>query len=160
MNTLNIIIATLLIYSLIAVIIYFIAREDDDIFVYFGMGIVGWLLLVVFQIIASIQRFCRFHNKRSIFEDKNTGQKYICNLKDTEDIRLWTNGYKLIKRYAPKSEWKGLPYFDKEFVEASKRNCDNCKYNEECCRHPLKEHVKCKHDEFGLALEFNKFEKK
>ena len=43
-------------------------------------------------------------------------QKYICKVTDTSDIWRWSQGYKLIKRYAPKSEWKDIPYFDEKFI--------------------------------------------
>ena len=156
MNTLNIIILTLLIYSVLAVAIYFISGENDDVLVYFGMGIAGWALLILFQIIASIQRLIKYYDKRSIFKEESTGNKYVCHLKDTDDIYCWTKGYKLVKRYAPKSEWKDLPYFDKEFIDRSKRNCDNCKHDRVCAHGGA--YVKCKHDEYGTVTEFDKFE--
>ena len=80
-------------------------------------------------------------------------------LKDSDDIYCWTEGYKLVKRYAPKSEWKDLPYFDKKFIEKSKRNCDNCKHDRECSLYPIETNIKCKHKECGTVLEFDKFEK-
>lgn len=77
---------------------------------------------------------------------------------NTNDIQ-WVAGYKMIKRYASKSECFDIPDFDKAFIENSKRNCDRCKYNKKCDGEYL-ESIKCKHDEYGCVLEFNKFERK
>ncbi len=161
MSTLNIIILTLITYSAIAIVIYFISGEDSDVLEIFGIGIIGWILLFIINfIVMPIGDFFRYYDKRSIFKEESTGNKYVCHLKDSDDIYCWTEGYKLVKRYAPKSEWEGLPYFDKEFIEQSKRNCDNCKYDRECSREPLSKNVKCKHDEWGTVTEFDKFDKK
>ena len=158
MNTLSIIILTLIVYSLLAIVIYFLLGENEDTLEFFGLGIVGWILLFVFNfIVMPIGDFIRYYNKRSIFKEESTGNKYICNLKDTEDIYYWTEGYKLLKRYAPKSEWEGMPYFDKEFVKNSKINCNHCKHDKVCDHGGA--YVKCKHDEWGTIVEFDKFEK-
>lgn len=75
----------------------------------------------------------KYHNKRSIIEIEETGEHKWCNLKDTEDIHCWHKGYKLIKRYASKDEWELLQPFDKEFILASKRNCDHCVHDGKDC---------------------------
>ena len=159
MNTLNIIILTLLIYSLIAIVVYFISGENGDVLEFFGVGIIGWIILFVIDfIVMPIGNFIRYYDKRSIFKEESTGNKYICKLKDTEDIDLWTEGYKIVKRYAPKSEWKDLPYINEEVIKNSKRNCNHCKYDKECSRYPMEKNIKCKHSEYGRVLEFDKFE--
>ena len=157
MNYFYTVLGTLIAYSLIAVIVYYISKENDDVLAFFGMGIIGWILLFIFDfIIKPIGNFIRHYNKRSIFQKENTDEKYICNLKDTDDINYWVGGYKLIRRYAPKSEWQGLPYFDKEFIANSKINCSHCKYDDECERYE----PKCTHDYFWKVLEFDEFERK
>lgn len=157
METLNIIIATLLAYSLISTLVYIILRENETVLEAFGLGIVGLLLSGIMAVVRKVIFQLKYRiGKRSIIEECN-GLRYQCKPQDTDDITGWKDGYKLIKRYASKSEWKDLPAYSKEFIEECKRNCDHCKYNDECNRG--KTYVKCEHDEYGVVIEFNKFEK-
>lgn len=160
MNIFYIILITLVVYSLISTIMYIIVREDDVVLVVFGLGIVGLLFFAVIGIIQKIVKLFKYHiNKRSIFEEESSGNKYKCKTSYTNDIRL-VPGYKLIKRYVSKSECIDIPDFSKEFVENSKKNCDHCKYDKECeCEYPYTK-VRCKHDGYGTVLEFDKFVKK
>ena len=146
---------TLITYSLISLSIHVISRENDDVLEFFGMGVVGWVILLILIPIFKIIKYIEHYNKRSIFEEKDTDKQYNCKLKDTDDIIYWTEGYKLIKRYADKSEWTFTQDFSKEFIDKSKINCSHCKYDDECQRHE----PKCMHNTFGQVLEFNKFEK-
>lgn len=161
MNTFYTVILTLIIYSIISTIIIGLSNENEDIITAFGFGIFGCFLTLVSKIIEKIQRLFKYHiGKRSIFEEKTTGKKYKCKTKYTNNIIHWTSGYKLITRCATKSEWVNIPDFSNEFIENSKRNCDNCKYDKECvCNYPY-ENIKCKHDEFGKVIAFNRFEQK
>lgn len=148
----------LLVYSLISTIAYLIT-DNEDVVIAFGLGIVGISLLVISRIIYKIRNLFKYHiGKRSIFEEESSGNKYKCRTSNTSDVQ-WTTGYKLIKRYASKSEYAGICDFSKSFIENSKRNCDRCKYNKECDDEYMKS-IKCKHDEYGKVLEFDKFEKK
>ena len=151
---------TLMVYSLISTIIFIITRENEDILMAFGLGIIGLLLFVVMRIIEKVAKLFKYHiGKRSIFEEVSSGNKYKCKTSVTNDIG-WLSGYKLIKRYTSKSEWIDIPDFSKKFVENSKRNCDRCKHDKECvCEYPYTK-IKCKHNGFGSVLEFDKFEKK
>lgn len=159
MNILTIVLITLTVYSAIACFISLGFSNKDDVFEIFGLGIVGLSILVIGCIIESILRFFKCHfNKRSIFVEETTGSKYICKTKDSTNIQDWISGYKLVKRYATKSEWKNIPYFSNEFIKKSKINCDHCKHDKECvCEFPYNK-IKCKHDEYGMVLEFEKFE--
>jgi hypothetical protein len=116
-------------------ILYIISKENDDVAIAFGLGIVGELLIFIFLVIRKLLKLKRYYNKRSIIEIEETGERRWCNLKDTEDINGWIKGYKLIKRYATKDEWNLLQSFDKEFILASKRNCDHCIHDRKEC-HP------------------------
>lgn len=159
MNIFYIILFTLIAYSVISTLIYFISDENDYVIIVFGLGIFGLLLVGIVCITQKIQNMFKYHiGKRSIFKEESTGNKYKCKTKDTNDID-WISGYKLIKRYATKSEWIGIPDFSNEFIENSKKNCDNCKYYEICRCGYCYENIRCKHNEFGQVLEFNKFEK-
>ena len=159
MNGLIIVLITLTVHSAIACLISLIFSDNDDVFEIFGLGIVGLSILLIGWIIESILGFFKYHfNKRSIFVEETTGNKYICKTKDTPDIQYWTTGYKLVRRYATKSEWKNIPYFSNEFIKKSKINCDHCKHDKECvCEFPYNK-IKCKHDKYGMVLEFEKFE--
>lgn len=159
MNTFYIILLTLVAYSLIATVTFIATNENDDVAIYFGLGIVGLALLGICSVLRKIINKLRNINKRSIFENRNTGEKFKCKLKYTHDIE-WMRDYKMVRRYANKDEWQGLPDFSKEFIANSKRNCDNCKHDKECTCNLPDIKVKCKHDGYGEVLEFDKFEQK
>lgn len=161
MKILYVILATLFVKSVITLVIYWLSGENNDVIEVSGIGIIGWFLIGIFAVVKPISDYFRLrHNKRSIFLEESTGNKYICKTNNCENIRLWVKGYKLLVRYAPKEEWKGIPEFSKEFIEHSKRNCDYCKHDKECvCEYPYTK-IKCKHDEFGTVVEFDKFERK
>lgn len=151
-----IILLTLISYSLISVVVYLISGENEEIAAMFGLGIIGVVLLGISKFVHKVRNLVKYHiGKRSIFTEEATGNKYKCETKYTDDIYYWTSGYKLVKRYAVKSEWVDIPDFSKEFITNSKKNCDHCKHDNECSRTK----IKCKHDEFDKILEFNKFEK-
>lgn len=162
MNTFYIVLITLVVYSLVSTIVFIITKENEDITMGFGLGIVGLILIGITKTIRKIRNSFKYHiGKRSIFIEEKTGNKYKCKTRDTNDV-CWVIGYSLIKRYATKSEWQNISDFSKEFIKNSKRNCDNCKYNDSCkfnmCRKSL-DTIRCQHDSFGIVTEFDKFEK-
>ena len=159
MNVFYIVLITLAVYSLVSTILYLIT-DNEDIVIAFGLGFIGLTLSGIMKMIYKIKKLFRYHiGKRSIFEEVSSGNKYKCKTNNTDDIQ-WVSGYKLIKRYASKTEWIDIPDFSEEIVENSKRNCGHCKYDKECeCEYPYIK-VRCKHDGYGTVLEFNKFEKK
>lgn len=148
-NTILLIIVTLSIYSLIATITFILTNENDNIAIMFGLGIFGWLLISFCWIIRKIISWNKYHNKRSIIQIEKTGEQKWCNLKDTNDIYAWHEGYKLIKRYAEKDEWSILKTFDKDFILNCKVNCDNC----------IHDGKECDSDGKMLCEDMNKFEK-
>ena len=157
MSAFYIILLTLIVYSLVATIVFIITKENEDVAIVFGLGVVGLVLVGVSKVIHKIINKFKYHiGKRSIFIEESTGKKYKCKVKDSQDIG-WVSGYKIVRRYAEKSEWRDIPDFSKEFISNSKINCDNCKYDNECDQFPYYK-VKCKHDEYGRVLEFDKFE--
>ena len=160
MSTLWIILLTLVLYSFIATVGFIVSGENEDVAIAFGLGIFGLTLLGLCGVLRKIIGKLRNINKRSIFENRDTGEKFKCKLKYTHDIE-WLKGYKLVRRYADKSEWECIPDFSEEFIINSKRNCDNCKHDKECtCDYYPYTTIKCKHDEYGRVLEFDEFEEK
>ena len=154
-------IITLSIQSLIGTVLAIATREDEDFTTYYAVGFIGWIVSLFCLIVRRIIHWNKYHDKRSIFKNEETGKQYWCRLKDTNDI-TWVKGYKLVKRYAPKSEWCSLDTFDKSFIENSKCNCEHCKYDESCTFSYYGEgqdKIRCKHDEYGTVTEFDKFEK-
>lgn len=162
MDVFYIVLITLVAYSIISTLTYIISKDNEDIAIAFGLGIFGLTLCGILKIIRKIRDKFKYHiGKRSIFEEESTGNKYKCKVKDASDVE-WMSGYKIIKRYAEKSEWVDIPDFSNDFIKQSKINCDHCKYNNagECmCDYPY-DGVRCKHDEWGAVLEFDKFESK
>lgn len=160
MEVFYIVLITLVAYSLIGTISYIITKDNEDVAIAFGLGIIGLSLSAILKVVRKIINEFKYHiNKRSIFEQTSTGNKYKCKVKDANDVE-WVSGYKMLKRYATKSEWFSVPDFSKEFILNSKKNCDNCKHDKECiCGYPY-DKVRCKHNEWGAVLEFDKFESK
>ena len=155
MEILCTVIATLVVYSLISTITYLITDENEEVITGFGLGIVGLLLAGTIKMACKIVDIFKYRiGKRSIFTEKSTGNKYKCKTKDSDDIYYWLSDFKLVKRYAVKSEWIDIPDFSEEFIKNSKKNCDHCKYINECSNTK----IKCKHDEIGNIVEFDKFE--
>ena len=159
MSTLHIILITLIIYSAITTAIYMLSGEREDILWYSGLGIVGLLLLCFFRVKYEIERFFKYRGKRSIFEDVESKQRYKCRISQSHDIK-WLAQYRLIDQIADKEEWKDIPDFPNDVIKESRRNCNRCKYDERCNYDCQYSRIKCKHDEFGAILEFDKFEKK
>lgn len=157
-NVFIIILVTLCVYSIVAITTWLITN-NDEVFEIFGAGIIGLLLIFLFEkAIIPIYKFLKYFNKRSIFEEISTGDKYTCKLKYTNDIE-WLRDYKIIKRYASKKEYKDIAEFNIELLKGSQKNCNHCIYDKECdCDYPY-DKVKCKHDEYGQVLEFDKFKK-
>ena len=162
MNVFYIVLLTLIAYSLIGTILYIITKDNEDVAIAFGLGIVGLTLSGILNLIRKIVNKFKYHiGKRSIFEETSTGNKYKCKVKNANDVE-WVSGYKMLKRYATKSEWIDIPDFSKELILNSKKNCNNCKHDNssECrCDYPY-DRLRCKHDEWGAVLEFDKFESK
>lgn len=163
MDILHIVLNTLVIYSWAATMLYFFTKENEDVLIFFGLGIVGLLTLAAINIISKIKSFFKYrYHKYSIFEEISTGNKYKCKSKHSKDID-WLPEYKILKRYVTKKVYedlyKNVPNLPKEVIRRSKINCDNCKYNttEYCLR---TNGIKCKHDEYDEILEFDKFEPK
>lgn len=145
----------MLIYSTIMSILM-VTNIDEDTMLTISVGIIGWSLILILKCVKKLLHWKEFHNRRSIILVKETNEKKWCDLKDTDNIYLWHDGYKLINRYANKSEWINLNTFTKDEINNFKRNCDNCKYDKEC----KGKNIKCKTDSKGVVLEFSNFERK
>lgn len=149
---------TLVLYSTISTLIFFIKKEDENVLLLAGLGIVGSIVTLIFETIGEINRLLKYHiGKRSIYENVHTNEKYKCKVSCNDDMD-WNNDYKLIRRYAVKKEWDGIPDIPEDVIEKSKINCSNCKYYDWCGQ--FGHEVKCKTDFYGKVEEFDKFEKK
>lgn len=159
MNIVTVIILTLVIYSIITTVIAEIAyaHENEDVVNLCAYGIAGCSLMLALYIIYRIKYFKFHYNKRSIFTDEN-GNKFACHTKDTNDV-VWNPNYLLVKRYADKSEWVGLPLISDDALEKCRINCNHCKFND-CCVNDAGTGSRCKHNDLGGIIEFDKFEKK
>lgn len=138
------ILLTLVVYSAIATTVFLLTKQNETVIGYFGLGIVGCTLSVLCGWFKKLKKLIECRNKRSIFCCEKDGINRYCNLKDTNDIYHWIEGYKLVKRYAPKDEWKSLQPFDKEFIKRSKRNCNHCIHDNKECKGDSREKCLCK----------------
>lgn len=145
-------------WSVLGTVTFLCTRENENVAIWFGMGVVGWVLMGAIKIIRHIKKAISRKGNRAVFENKKTGERNWANLKDTDDI-LWNGNYKLIQRYAPAEVWKQYKSFSQEFISASKDNCGNCKYERDCDRDYPYEKVKCKNVN-GVVIEFDRFERK
>ena len=161
-DILLVVIITLSIQSFVGTVLMLVTRENETVATYYAAGFIGLIVSLFCKVIQRIIKWGKRHNERSIFKNEETGKQYWCKLKDTNDI-TWIKGYRLIKRYAPKNEWRSLNAFDENFIKNSKCNCDHCKYNGNCTFSyygEVPDTIKCKHNERGTITEFDKFEKK
>lgn len=154
MFILKIILLTLILYSTISTLVFILSKENEKLITFFGLGVVGTILYFICRTICKIRNYFKYHyKKRFIFQDK-TGNKYICSVDEASDI-MYLQLYKIIKRYAHQSEWKGLPKIPKDAILQSKRTCKYCKYDDKCGEY---DYILYNRSENGI--EYNKFEKK
>lgn len=111
MNTLLIIFFTLVIYSVISTVAYLLSGQNENVLCYFGLGIVGLLIEGICRLIDKVRRFFRYHGKRSILENLDTGIKYQYPPSRTDQIWAQEENIRIVKRYAIKEEWKQYPVF-------------------------------------------------
>ena len=113
---------TLVIYSAITTTVIVISHGNETIIEACGLGIVGCLLKEICSLFYKIRNFFTYHyKKRSIFEKRSDGKRYICSVKDCNAVNALEE-YHLVKRYAPKSEWIDLPELSEDVLQEAKRN--------------------------------------
>lgn len=157
MDTLYVVLITLVVYSAVSTLAYIVSEQNDEVFTIFGVGVVGLLLVLVVAIGEKVISIFNYHiGKRSIFEEKSTGNKYKCKTRNADDIIETTSEYKLVKRYAKKDAWIDVPDFSKEVIKNSKINCSHCLYRNDCA----KLLPKCTCDKYGDILQYDKFEER
>lgn len=157
----QVVIATLLIYSLISTIIIELSGENDTVIAIFAFGPIGLLLIAIAKVYSRIRQYFKYDFKRkSIFEDKD-GNNYICSIKKGRAVSLFPE-YKRVFLRAAEDKWKGLPVLPKEYVakcwKQRKRTCRYCKYDGFCDEDTGT--TKCKCDENGYIIDYDAFEKR
>lgn len=151
------VIITLVVHSVIGTALYILTNENEDFIIGYGIGIVGMSLCGLLTVKRKFDIWYKYKDKRSIFEDED-GSKYYCEIKYAKDFD-WH--YDVVKRYADKVEWENLTPFTKEQIEFAKRNCDRCKYQDDCTFDMFRkslDRVRCEHDVYGYVTKFDKFE--
>lgn len=148
-------------YSLVATILY-ITLDNDTVTGLLAVGPVGWVLSVIVFLIDSVGRFFKYHFKKMSIWDDGNGNLYYVTPKMYWDIRHCelAKGYKLVKRYASKSEWKNLQTFPDEFLEACLINCRHCVHREECdVNYEHGKPILCKVEKYsGAIVEYDHYE--
>lgn len=125
------IVLTLVTYSAISCIVYFITKDDERVLSYFGIGIVGLTFGVFLYAIDKFMKWRKYKDKRSIIRCPDDSRKY-CPIKCFDYFR-WHRNYYGCKRYAEKEEWSTLDPFTKEELELLSRNCENCSHDGKEC---------------------------
>ncbi len=159
MNTASVILLTLIVYSAVTTAVYLISEQflspeiSDNVECFLAVGIAGVALWVVLAAVRGIKSlFGRHIGRRSIFEDRETGQRYKCRTGRADDFEA-LHGFRPVKRYAAKKEWRDVPDFPQDVEEASRKICRYCRHDDECdCE------VRCSRDEYGF-LKHDRFER-
>lgn len=105
---------TLTIYSAIACVIFEITRENESVGIYFGLGIVGLVLISVAKTIKWIKK----QKTRSIFKCQD-GDTRRCKVVESEYVE-YLDDYKIIMRYANPIQWRHLKKIDRSAVSEGK----------------------------------------
>lgn len=112
---------------------FLISNQNEDVAIWFGLGIVGFVLNQIARLIRFIIKHIKYIKIKSIIQCPDGTQKW-CECKYADDIYHWHEGYNIVKRYANKNEWSKLPTFSKEEINHFKHNCHNCIYNNKECK--------------------------
>lgn len=150
-----------LLCSLVSTILY-IAFDNDTLTGLLAVGPVGWILSVIVILVDKVRRFFKYHYKKMSIWDDGNGNLYYVTPKMYWDIIHCelAKGYKLVKRYAPKSEWKDLQTFPDDFLEACLLNCKHCVHREECdANYEHGKPILCKVEKYsGAIVEYDHYE--
>lgn len=96
MDTLQVILATLIIYSAISSALYIALNENDNVLILFGLGITGILTFGIFWSGNKIRQILKYHaGKRSIFDNLDDGKRYKCRVGQAKNVQ-WLDNYKLV----------------------------------------------------------------
>lgn len=146
-----------LLCSLVSTILY-IAFDNDTVTGLLAVGPVGWILSIICFLVNKIHRFFKYHFKKMSIWDDGEGNLYCVTPKMNQDIVHCelAKGYKLVKQYASKSEWKDLETFPDEFLEACLINCRHCVHRDGCdARYERGLSILCKTNEIGCIIEYD-----
>ena len=146
-------------YSLVSTVLV-LSLDNDTLTGFLATGPVGLVLFCILKLWNKIQRYFKYHYKKMSIWDDGNGNLYRAKPEIDQDIRHCdlSKGYKLIKRYATKSEWKNLPTFSDEFLKTCLINCERCLHTTECDeKYDHGKPVLCKTDEFGCIIEYDHY---
>ena len=154
--------AVLIVWFLYSFICTFLCNvfDNDTLIGFLAVGPVGWILTIVLMPLYKIQKYFKYHYKKMSIWDDGHGNLYRAKPGMYNDISHCnlSKGYKLMKRYATKSEWKNLPMFSDEFLKTCLVNCNRCVYKKECDKkYDHGNQVLCKTDEFGCIIEYDHY---
>lgn len=142
-------IVTVLVYSalLAAAMIYRCVSStvSDELtpFEYFLAGPVSWAILAVAIAAHKIRHFVKYHNRRSLVQNKETGEIFHCDRHDFDNVtnyppystvksamfenyrNVWGKDFMfagiLNTRYTPKCVWKQYPALPDEIAKEARR---------------------------------------
>lgn len=118
MDIFIIVLLTLVTYSLVGTVAYFISKENETVAIAFGLGIIGLTICGIAKLVRGIANKFKYHvGKCSVFFDKKTGKRFKCKVKDANAVQ-WAYGYDydLIRRYALRSDYADVPEFSREII--------------------------------------------
>lgn len=148
-----------LLYSVFCTILIFIF-DNDTLIQILAIGPFGWCLVGIQTLWRKINRYFKQSYKKMSIWDDGKGNLFRAKPEIYLDIRhcALSKDYKLIKRYAKKSEWKDLPMFSNDFLRVCLTNCDRCIHRKECdAREEHEKQILCKTDDFGCITEYNQY---
>lgn len=149
-----------LVWSLVKTILV-VAFDNDALTTLLATGPIGTLVFVCMELHDKVKNYFKLKFKKASIWKDPSGNLYRVNPNMYQDIKecKLTKDYKLVKRYANKREWKGLPTFSDDILDACLTNCHRCTRRSICDE--KEEHgqpVLCRCDEYGFITERNHFE--
>ena len=161
MSIWKVVIITLVIYSCIGLLIYIVTDGFSYALDLWGLGIFGLFFLCVCEflcLIDFVKTYLVSKRRCSIFEEESSHEKFKCAVDDTGDVSRLP-GYKLVADSILRKFCTEIPDIPIEVLhEARSTSCSYCKHGSVCCQN-FRERW-CSHDELGLILKYDKFERK
>jgi len=115
---LTIVALTLLVYSFVACIVFELTNEKEEIGVYFGIGVVGIIIIGIVKLHKNIKKRYKLITQRSIFKCPDGIERY-CKFDKSEYLEFFKE-YTIVERYANKDRWNAIEEISEEIIEQAR----------------------------------------
>lgn len=119
---LNIVVITLVLYSVLSTLFYVALKENEEILAFFGMGIVGWIICLLVFIVTSIIKFIDGNKWTLVTKDD-----LLYKVRARHRRNVASKGeFKISLKQKDWLEIKSYPNVPKEYIKECSKNCMNC----------------------------------